>query len=229
MTSIIIGNSHMAAVYDIADPRIKCIHTAAVFGKNLILSGSVEQKLSACTGPVISMIGGNSHNVLALIQPGPPFDVHVHGNYELPSPGATIVPHSAIFDAIALRANRWLKAFSFLAERFGPIVHVEPPPPICDDEFIRSGIAQKMAEKGQADFVVTPAVMRRKLWCIQNEVFREAGKPFNVIYLDAPKAAQDAHGFLLPEYWGDPTHANTAYGKLVIEELKERGHVPSIQ
>ena len=61
--------------------------------------------------------------------------------------------------------------------------------------------------------------LRLQLWNVLTEMLGDHATEFGVNFLEAPKVSQNNDGMLLEQYWGDVTHANTAYGHLLIREL----------
>jgi hypothetical protein len=71
--------------------------------------------------------------------------------------------------------------------------------------------AAKMRNEGQ----------RLLLWEIQQDLLANVAQYCRCNFLRPPSASVDADGFLKPDYWyNDLTHANAAYGRLVIDQLR---------
>ena len=66
---------------------------------------------------------------------------------------------------------------------------------------------------------LTSDSLRLRLWNIATEMLKVRAAEFGVSFLGAPKVSRDNAGMLSQEYWGDVTHANSAYGRLLIQEL----------
>ena len=70
---------------------------------------------------------------------------------------------------------------------------------------------------------VTPARIRAKLYRIHSDIIEQRCAALGVEFLSPPAEAADAEGFLKPAYWTqDPTHANRAYGALLLKQIEER-------
>jgi hypothetical protein len=115
-----------------------------------------------------------------------------------------------------------------------PIV-LGTPPPKGDNEAIRRGmqvnavhadIFAKIAsdlsldpEKAQ----LAPAYLRLKLWWLLQQMMRETAERLAVEFWPVSELAMTEEGYLRPEYWGgDATHANAAYGALMLDEYEKR-------
>ena len=112
-----------------------------------------------------------------------------------------------------------------------PIV-LGTPPPKADNEAIRRGMQvhadffTKLAsdlgldpEKAQ----LAPACLRLKLWWLLQQMMRETAERLAVEFWPVSASAMTEEGYLRPEYWGeDATHANAAYGALMLDEYEKR-------
>ena len=112
-----------------------------------------------------------------------------------------------------------------------PIV-LGTPPPKADNEAIRRGtrvhadVFAKLAsdrgldpEKAQ----LAPACLRLKLWWLLQRMMRETAERLAVEFWPVSVSAMTEEGYLRPEYWAeDATHANAAYGALMLDEYEKR-------
>lgn len=112
-----------------------------------------------------------------------------------------------------------------------PIV-LGTPPPKADNQAIRRGMQihadffTKLAsdhgldpEKAQ----LAPACLRLKLWWLLQQMMRETAERLAVEFWPVSALAMTEEGFLRPEYWSeDATHANAAYGALMLDEYEKR-------
>ena len=69
---------------------------------------------------------------------------------------------------------------------------------------------------------VSPAPLRYKLWRLEAEIEAEVCRASGIELLPVPPAALTGSGFLRPDCYLDPMHANAAYGRLVLAQLMER-------
>ncbi len=82
---------------------------------------------------------------------------------------------------------------------------------------------KKQDYRGQniMDLTLNTPRLRQKLWELECERLRKWAADQGMFYLAAPKQSLDANSFLKECYYDDVTHANTAYGALVIEQISE--------
>jgi hypothetical protein len=175
---------------------------------------------------IISMIGGNQHAVFSTIQHPNAFDLLEPGaGAESLRGDAQIVPYRAIASFIGhgIRNGRDGKAIGAIrAATTAKMVHIISPPPKRDSDFIRSYHETRFKAE-IAELGVSPPELRMKIWRMQHRLTREFCEELGVIPMDPPATALDADGYLLPEYYArDATHANRAYGLLLLEELERR-------
>lgn len=106
------------------------------------------------------------------------------------------------------------------------------PPPKADNEAIRRGMRvhadffSKLAsdrgldpEKAQ----LAPPCLRLKLWLLLQQMTRETAERLAVEFWPVSASAMTEERYLRPEYWAeDATHANAAYGALMLDEYEKR-------
>ena len=168
----------------------------------------------------VSMIGGNGHNVLGLMRTGEPFDF-VH-------PEAPDLPLEQDFDALAFDdvENRLreliepeMKALAAIRAAFdGPMIHLESPPPVEDDEFASEKLERFFQDRGER---VVFSHMRWRLWRLHSGIFRKQCEAVGIDFIPAPASAM-TNGYLARDCYGKgPTHANEAYGRRLIDQITE--------
>lgn len=168
---------------------------------------------------VISLMGGNQHQILGLVQHQVPFDLFVDAADARPPAGIECIPRQALRDifGMALRGKDWTRLSRIKEGARCPVFHMVPPPPKEDAAHI--GRRHETAfVAGILDRGISPAPLRLKLWQLQGDVLRELGAETGIGILPPPEGSQTAAGFLKPEYYADDaTHGNAAYGALVLE------------
>jgi hypothetical protein len=116
-----------------------------------------------------------------------------------------------------------------------PPIVLGTPPPKGDNEAIRRGM---QAYADDADFFtrlasdlglnleeaqLAPARLRLKLWLLLQQMMRETAERLAVEFWPVSPSAMTEEGYLRSEYWAkDATHANTAYGALMLDEYEKR-------
>ncbi|NSY19765.1 SGNH/GDSL hydrolase family protein [Neorhizobium sp. AL 9.2.2] len=160
-------------------------------------------------------LAGTCHNIMGLLQHDEPFDLLAPDM----APEATMVPYKLMYDQMLehIGTRRTTPRFQQLSP--ATIYHIATPPPKEDEAYIR---AKMMRYRGIAlgSAILNPAPVRLRLWEIEMEALKEVCAEWGVHFLAVPDAARTRSGFLKPEYYApDATHANAAYGALVLEQL----------
>lgn len=107
------------------------------------------------------------------------------------------------------------------------------PPPRQSDEGIRhamqsSSFFTNLASELGLDPETAPlasAYLRLKLWFLLQQMMRETAERFSLEFWPVSASAMTEDGYLRPEYCAveaDFTHANTAYGALMLNEYEKR-------
>lgn len=175
--------------------------------------------------------GGNQANADFLLAPGRPIDVvpRGYGDTEV-APDAQVVPESALRAHFAPSVSRIGEILGLLGRPPGRkriVLGIQPPLP--DDQVVRRhllkrkgyffGKSQELSVDPASVPILRPPV-RRKLWFVLMEMYREEAERHGALFLPFPPAAADAAGYLKPAFSAeDGTHANVQYGRLMIEHL----------
>ena len=162
---------------------------------------------------------GNFYNVLGLIENPVPFNVfgrsQVTNNID-----RMLIPKEMMRDHFLGRLNPWIRNIQIICEHFADsrIYFICSPPPGQCAEHIETfpGVF-----KGSLDMGIAPAGLRKNLYELQTEIFRDSCKELGLPFIDPPPQALCEDGFLKEEYrTNDPTHANGKYGALVWEIMR---------
>lgn len=231
---IFFGDSHTVAVrsalsgYPLPDNVQVTVHQLTKI-KNGALTGTISHadavlvcKHLSKDDLVVSMVGGNQHSVIGLVQHPIPFDfadgkgdVHV-------TEGVTLIPRSAMegFFETGLRRNDCSRILQLAAAGAHRTVHLSPPPPKADEAHILKRVETAFLASGIFEKGISPAPLRQKLWQLQckmlDKVLGEAG----VDVLPPPLDTMTDDGFLDPAFYArDATHANAAYGGAVLRQV----------
>jgi hypothetical protein len=171
----------------------------------------------------VSVLGGNDHAVLAMLNHTRRFDVELPEAPDLPcEAGAALVPAGLLRAEIARRAAPHLAALAaYRAAAAGRMIHVESPPPIPSAGHIEAHpgfFRDEIAARG-----VAPALLRYKAWRLHSDVYRAACEDLGIDFMAAPAAMQDSERMMREAGWNpDPTHGNALYGAAVLAELGRR-------
>ena len=225
----VLGHSHLTALQRArieagAGPEMAfCGVTHADFHPESVegrLHPAIMAQIEAMPAELyVSMLGGNDHCVLCLVNDPRPFDFVLPEAPELyTDPGAEIVPAGMLRAELLRRVTGHLDTLAaFRATVRGPMLHVESPPPIPSAAFIAINpdtFGPLLAARGAA-----PGLLRYKMWRLHSGLYREACERLGITFLPAPREMQDEHGMLPPEAWRDATHANTLYGRHVLAQI----------
>lgn len=240
MNILVVGQSHVAAIRAAARdrrerdpdrPRTRVIHTLepryapeiADDGFTPALSAALAEQIERHAPLVASAMGGNFHNALALVAHPRPFDFHLSGELSpLPiDPAAEPVPEALVRAALEEGLARDRLRLRLLRESVGPFVHLESPPPLRDDAAIALAADAYFRERGLGERGVAPAGLRRRMWRLNARLFRETVEALGCRYQPVPAEVQDADGFLRPEFAGDATHGNAAFGEAMLRMLED--------
>lgn len=245
MNLLVVGQSHVAAIRAAAkthretypdEPRTRVIHMAeaayvpeltgqagtdyhgAQFGPKL--AAAIEDQIARHHPRIASVIGGNAHNMLALLRHPRPFDFMLTGVAGPPlDPGAELVPEALVRAALTEKMQPDFVRLRLLAGFADSIIHIESPPPVRDDSFIIAHAEAWFRERSGGAVHVAGAGVRWRIWRLASRLMREAAETSGMRFMTVPAHLADAAGFLKPEYAGDPTHGNEAYGAALIAAL----------
>jgi hypothetical protein len=173
---------------------------------------------------VLSAIGGNQHAVYSTIQHPVPFSFF-EPDSSAPIPADVSVIPYRILEANFAKGIRARDGASLTALRNATqarVVHLLAPPPKRDNEHIMRHHESRFAHENIAGLGVSPPELRMKFWNLQRRVLEDICEELGIEVLGPPAAAVDEDGFLAPEFYAsDATHANPAYGELVVAQAEE--------
>lgn len=172
---------------------------------------------------IISLIGGNAHNILGLMAHNEPFDFVLNDAPDLPlAEGATIISESEVYDLILSSVrNEMGDIFNALTASFDqPVFQLESPPPIRSNEHISANLDPFFGSSGPEG--VSSPFLRYKLWRLHSRAVRSLCDAYGLGFIPCPQEALDEEGFLRAEFTPDnATHANSAYGALLIAQIED--------
>lgn len=184
----------------------------------------VMMKAARKSDVLVSVLGGNQYNTLGLLESPAPFDLvdPVTATYPDAVPGVRIVPlaqMSASFDTYVAGIRARLSGLQ--AAFPGRVFHVNSPPPKGDNAYIKKNAEGYFRSEGKVVLNVNPPGMRRRLWLIQSQALSRMCSQLGIEFVDGPNDALDEEGFLARSAYGaDATHANAAYGELMLQKLE---------
>lgn len=169
---------------------------------------------------IFDCVSGNEYHFIGLVEHPRPFDFVLPGRPDLPlRDGVEIIPADLMRQAMDTQLGHAVAMLTALRAAVpGPVWHVQSPPPLPDNDYIRAHpthFAEQVAQHG-----VSPPSLRMKLWLLQSDLYRAHCEALGIGFLPVPPAALDADGFLDRRGWlPDPAHASNWYGELVVQQL----------
>lgn len=175
--------------------------------------------------------GGNVHLSSYLFAPTPLFDFVPSANPDLPlDETAVIVPEEAIRALFAAPIRQLKGRVEALKSVAAKVLVPGTPPPKEDDAFIREWLHREpyferlAAQMGlkPGDVPLSPPLLRLKMWIALQGLLRDMAEETEAVFVPVSAAAQTGPGFLSRSYYAnDTTHANLAYGDLMLGELRK--------
>lgn len=239
---LFVGDSHIHSVQtalkktpDTLDGfDVKALRLTVKRNGSLIGDIKIEDLKLACAklGPddfIVSMVGGNQHSILSLIQHSQPFDVSSQSG-EVPNltqpngAKSELIPRNtlkAVFDR-SNRANDGKRILDIAAAGLQRTIHLSSPPPKHDIAHIQNATKQGtfFATKGLHEKGISPAALRQRIWGIQNESLEMILTESGVGFLPPPDGTMQDDGCLEKSYYAkDATHANGKYGEKILEQV----------
>lgn len=201
---------------------IGAVHFQPNFTPDGALNPKIRQLVTAKRFDVIlSVIGGNTHCCLGLVNNPKPYDfVHPELPDLLPDTADTqCLPYGLMLDILhemAQDITPLLPAIRALSDK--PIWHLQPPPPVADPSHLRRN-ALHFAELIRAYGLAHPARAYR-FWRLQCSMMEQICAPLDITPCPPPRAALDEDGMLAQPCWTeDPTHAGPAYGRALLAQI----------
>jgi hypothetical protein len=228
-TLLCIGHSHVACVAnaaELAGVPLQALNfwsmpgAISKCGDQFELSDTLVRQLEQHNGPVFSMLGGSAHGVLGLLVHPRRFDFVLPAQPTLPlDAAAELLPlavvrsvlESLMVDYLGLMA----KIHTFCQ---GRLFQLEPPPPYANGQRMMESIPWSMYPGMVHE--ISPAYFRYKLWRLHSQIVMDWCAQNDAEFVPCPPESIDQQGFLREPYYGDGAHAGTAYGALVLEQMK---------
>jgi len=244
---LVVGQSHVAAVRAAArthreafpdQPRTRVIHTiepryapefvnvaggdyaAATFGP--ALRAAIEDQIARHSPRVASVVGGNVHNVLALMRHPRPYDFRLSDEEGPPlDEDAELIPETLVRATLTARLAPDFARLRALSGIAGPFFHLESPPPVRDEAFITARAEGLFRDRAEGEVIAAGPGLRWRMWRLTSRLMQSAVEQLGSRYLPAPALACNADGFLNLDFAADPTHGNEAYGELLIRAIED--------
>jgi hypothetical protein len=239
---LVIGQSHIAAVRSAARtrreadpdrPRTRVIHTMEpqyapeVEGEGdegrftAILEQTIRDQIARQAPLVASASGGNVHNGFALIRHPRPYDFLLAGEHgPALDPDAEPLTEAQVRAALEAGLARDRLRLREIRRIAGDVIQLESPPPLADNSWVAAQADAYFKDRGLGELGVASPELRYKIWRLHSRIVAGYCAEIGLGFLPVPPETQDGQGFLKPEYAGDATHGNEAYGEAVIRALE---------
>ena len=186
-----------------------------------VLAGDLRQRVREHAGPVFSFIGGGAHSVLGLVAHPRRFD------FVLPaSPGLPLAANAEVLPVDLVRAilRRDMAPFLHLMSDLRSVarhrvVHLEPPAPCGEAKRMLPHIPWPLFPGMLRE--LAPRHLHYKLWRLHSEILLAHCAANDIDFLPHPGQTTGPDGFLRPEFFHDGVHANSAYGALLLDQMRE--------
>jgi hypothetical protein len=226
-THLIFGMSHTQAVMDgLTDEQRNRINILNIrvdreqFYSTALKSQTPDMKTFMGAEHVFSMIGGNFHNVFGLIEHPTRFDFTYPDIEELHTEERVLVHYGMLREYFIENMGQVLNALKVLTAKIAfPIHHISSPPPSFSEAPI---LANPKSFAPLLHLGIAPPHLRLKLYRLHTDIIRDHCQTIGVKFVEVPPNTTDERGFLLPHLCAnDPTHANAAYGAIVLNQVFE--------
>lgn len=162
---------------------------------------------------------GTLHNLIGLFEHPIPYAIlDPRNDGGMRPPAAGIIPYNAMRDLFDEFTEDDLQVRKFAGQAVCPVVHFFPPPP---KERFAKPRKYKVIDGKAVEFRFAGALARLNLWKLETLAVERYLQRAGVAHYLYPPGTVDHDGFLRPEYHAsDATHANAAYGELLIADLQ---------
>lgn len=238
---LVLGDSHTRAISDAVTQRVARGFDANHFEVSWLLTQKGETSrgslpledalhrigtLTPQDSIVAISLAGTLHNIFGLLKHERPWDFLLDRDNDEPAAGVMLIPHHTIRDAIRSTAINNKRISKIAGATRCRALHLSTPPPKADNDYINAR-AVRYRDRLVADTGINDPAVRLKLWLLEMRVLEELCAEWRIGFLPPPPGTQTVEGFLRPEYYAqDATHANAAYGEMVLQQLEEQSKQP---
>jgi hypothetical protein len=172
---------------------------------------------------VFSAVGGNQYAVVSTVRHRREYDfLGSTLDRQVAPDGAELVP----FRAIAAHIDRGVRGSvgpvlrKIRAATDAKIIHLAPPPPKQDNDFISRHFEKRFAGQGLKELGPARPELRLKCWKLQLESLRSLCDELGIQLMEPPARTLTPEGYLAPRcYAADVTHGNRRYGEYVLKDI----------
>ncbi len=178
---------------------------------------SIDAYLAENDTIVLTIFGGNIHNVISLVKAWKDFDFILPSNPDLSlDQKAQLIPYAAIKGMLKLKiSNPHLDRLKIMGKLIpNSLINIETPPPIGDDAFVLEHMDPYFNEKFGVVKEVIPRILRHKIWRMSCEIYSEFCNENRISHHETPPRLMEDRLFLARQaYSTNATHANSWFGR----------------
>ncbi|GAB5469879.1 MAG: hypothetical protein Kilf2KO_29090 [Rhodospirillales bacterium] len=224
---LVIGGSHTAAVYRgmtyEQKQRVNVVNLRRPDMQRFMEGGAPTPVLAKIYKPpmILSMVGGNVHHAYGLVEHPEPFDFATPEDSSIADPDRKVISYAIMSAMMAESLASHFRMLTGLRELFDcPIIHMLSPPPMYETDHIQQNPGEYAEQMARG---VSPASLRMKCYRLQAGLMAEHCESLGIEVVQPPVETLTDKGFLKLVYAGhDSTHANSDYGRLVMDKLMEK-------
>jgi hypothetical protein len=171
---------------------------------------------------MVSMLQGEQAVLAGLVVPQLPFDFYLPEEEAATSTVAEIIPYDVLLECCKFDYRLICDLVDEVRTATAqPVIALSPPPPIGDRDFIlannlrHANIGEHIKQHG-----LPTTRWRRRLWQVHTEAIRSIYRERGIAFADPPAETCGADGCLLQPFWSDAIHANEAYGRLLLRQIR---------
>ena len=237
---LVVGNSHTQMIQDAAGTRAKLgqplgdIEVCWLIsrGKGDFGNTSREDALakiqSLGSSDLLALtLLGTLHNMIGLFKHDTPFTlVETAGGPITPPAGSEVIPMNQMRELFEdhVQHNPLFKSLVDAAPC--PVLHFFPPPP---KEFFAASGKSRVIDGRPVRLEYAAAPSRVALWKLEAAIASAYLAGLSVHHYSMPEGSATRDGFLAPAYHAkDATHANSAYGELLLRDFEHMLHHPPV-
>ncbi len=172
---------------------------------------------------LVTALRGNEYNIMGLMRHPKPFDIMIPGFVDLPADTyEELIPYATAYSFMYgnLKRGHGRQICRIAKASAAPVFCLSAPAPKENEAHILQGADTYFRNAGISETGVSPAALRLKLWELQDRALAKFCSESKVILLPNPPGTREAGGYLDRAYYaGDATHANSAYGGLVLDQI----------
>ena len=222
---VCVGHSHVRCLAEAAARENTTLHSLDLWTVEAATPEDQAGRLAQWLGeyargwPIVSVIGGNPHHKLGLVEHPRPFDfVWLETEKTGLDDRAEVVPLDGVRAAIEEEARAHLALLSVVrAVAGGPVYHLEPPPVSADERSLRRDVPALFF--GGRTRIARPA-LRYKLWRLHSDIVSRFCAQADIIFVSCPSEVMGPGGFLRPEFYRDAMHVTETYGALLLRQIR---------